>query len=46
MDACQREIGLKTKDIHINTNCYFENKNGNTYVNSQASLDLNAVSLT
>lgn len=32
MDACHIEIGKKTKDIKVNTNCHYETVSSNTFV--------------
>lgn len=41
MNACQLEIGLKVKNIIVNTDCHFETDSDNhTFVVSDMSLDL------
>jgi hypothetical protein len=45
MNACHIEVGKKTKDLLINTNCHYTVVNNLSYVVSAVSLDYNSISL-
>lgn len=46
MEACQLEIGQKTKDLIVGTDCHFDNSSGNSFVVSAVTLRLSSISLS